>query len=458
MQIKRSRWPNSLQHRVVAGVLVGIGVTLMLACLALTLFIGPLTRWAMQRQVDDYAASLVENLQFDWSGHPVGIDASQADLWLFDQLRADMKLRVMDISGRVVISNDGGLEALTSGLERVEGRSGAYQVRQNGVAMYGSSVHFDRDGGKWVLQAAVSERMLLERQGAYSFNLLLKVLAVLSAALLIPLLALIYAAVTHALKPLRRASDAAVKAASEPSHEHLPVNGQPRELQALMASFNGLFDQCQRSSKTHCELLWSSTRELDVPFTLIRAQVELAEAGPWRDRLLADVNSMNRTIRQLLVLADACDHRSYRFRQIDPTGAINEAIGMVEHMATQRGISLGQQWQSPLKCWQADRRYLVILLGNLLECAIQRAPTGGLVMLVASGDCFSVSCDGHRAMDSAFGQSSAPCGAGVGNVEERFGIGSTTNAVIAEAHRWTLVASWAATGFRADCRLARRRP
>ncbi len=108
-----------------------------------------------------------------------------------------------------------------------------------------------------------------------------------------------------------------------------------------------------------------------------------------RDALLSDVEYMTRQVQQLLLLAEASEAHNYDFTTVQVQQVADEAASYLRRMAEAAGVRLTVSAIDNIP-WKADRGALFTLLKNLLENAIQHAPSTTTVDVEVHRDVLSV--------------------------------------------------------------------
>ena len=446
----RTRWPNSLRNRVLAVLAASMVSSMALVSLASMVFWEPFTRWVLRDQIEDNSEELARHLLFDARGLPVQLD-QKVEPWLFDSLRTEAVLRVADAGGRVAFATDGQLTVITRDGQPYEPVRHSFVFKRNGVAMHGATVPYDHAGRRWYVQFAVSDRIVLRMRESIGFDVLRQGLIALGATFVLVFLVTIHLSLRRALLPVRAASSAARRISPRTLSKRLPTADQPRELRPLVEAFNAALDRLQGAFKTQQEFLSNAAHELKTPLALIRAQVELAEPGVWREQILEDVDRVARQVQQLLLLAEASEQRNYRVEAIDPKPAVREVFDFMERVAGQRGVALGLRLSPELRLWQADRGALFTLLKNLVENAIQHSPPEGVVTLTVEPQGSSVTDQGRGVSEEDLPRIFERFWRGPDRREQGAGLGLSICAEIAAAHAWRLSAHQRSPGLEVRC-------
>jgi signal transduction histidine kinase len=442
----RIRWPNSLRNRVLAVLGASMLLSAVLVGLASTVLWEPFTRWVLRDQIEDNGESIARHLRYDAQGWPIGIEEKAIEPWLFDSLRQEVMLRVADKAGDVAYSSDGIKTTIAPDGKAFEARRQSFVFKRNGIAMHGATVPFDHAGRRWYVQFAVTDRMVLQMRESIGFDVFRQGVIALGATFVLIFLITIHVALRQALLPVRAASGAARRIAPRTLSERLPTADQPRELRPLVEAFNAALDRLQGGFKTQQEFLSNAAHELKTPLALIRAQVELADEGPWRDQVLDDVDRVARQVQQLLLLAEASEQRNYRVEAIDPTPALREVFDFMERVAARHDVTLGLHLSPSLRSWHADRGALFTLLKNLLENAIQHSPPESVVTLMAGPEGFTVADQGKGVAEKDLTRIFERFWRGADRREQGAGLGLAICTEIASAHGWRLSAHSRAPG------------
>ncbi|MDH0865006.1 ATP-binding protein [Mitsuaria sp. GD03876] len=444
------RWPNSLRNRVLAVFAASMALSAVLVGAASTVFWEPFTRWVLRDQIEDNGEALARHLRFDARGWPVGID-EKIEPWLFESLRSEVMLRVADVDGHVAYATDGVDAVIVRDGRLFEPVRQSFVFTRNGIALHGATVPYDHAGRRWYVQFAFTDRIVLSMRESIGFDVLKQGMLALGATFVLVFLVTLHLALRQALQPVRTASSTARRISPRTLAERLPAADQPRELRPLVEAFNAALDRLQGGFKTQQAFLSNAAHELKTPLALIRAQVELAEPGVWREQILEDVDRVARQVQQLLLLAEASEQRNYRVESIDPRPAVREVFDFMERVAARRGVTLGLRLSPSLRFWQADRGGLFTLLKNLLENAIQHSPPDSVVTLTAGPEGFSVSDQGKGVAEQDLPRIFERFWRGADRREQGAGLGLAICTEIAAAHGWRLSAHRRTPGLELRC-------
>ncbi|MCR8960300.1 HAMP domain-containing histidine kinase [Variovorax sp. S2] len=450
MRFVQSAWLNSLSFKILLAFVVGVVLSIVLIASILITVLTVRSDLLFVADLVGRAEELAGALQFDSSGTPVGFDAKESSAdWMYDSLRQEVAYRVLDASGNAVMSSVGG-DAFWAGAARQAGR-GYFKFEHNGEPIHGAAVPVEHAGQKWLLQFAASARLadLMHRHFALPF--MVAGIGVFSLVLLVVFGACAYLALRCTLKPLRNVAASAAAIAPRSIHARLQVAGVPSEVVPLVESFNRVLERLEHGFRIQQEFLATAAHELKTPLALIRAQIELSEAGAGRDSLLMDVEHMARQVQQLLHLAEASELQNYSFAQVDVREVAGQGVAYLERMAQAAGVHLSAHFNnqdSQAVHWTADRGALFTVLKNLMENAIQHAPRGTKVMVEVGAEAVAVRDWGPGADPEQLSKIFTRFWRGPHRRDHGAGLGLAICQEIAQAHGWKLSAQRAEPGMR----------
>lgn len=454
-------WLNSLSAKILLAFVVGAVLSIILimaTAVAIVYYQGDVVSGF---DVADTTKAFAEELRFDKDGKPVGIMGHPSDLdsrsetdndsnlkGLYESLKGEAAFRVLDASGKVVLSSAAGVTFWPeSGAERWL-KSGRFEFEHRGVVMVAATESVERDGRVWYVQFAVSRRFLHLVYEAFALPFTGAGVTLFSLVLLFVFGPCVYFTLRYALKSVRGISDAAAEISPRSLHARLPTQDVPNELAPLVDSFNRVLERVEQGYRVQQEFLATAAHELKTPIALIRAQVELSPQSAQRDALLGDVEHMSRHVQQLLHLAEASEPQNYRPIAVDMREAVNQAAGFLQRMADAAGVRFELPDQSVSVSWMADRGALFTLLKNLLENAIQHTPPGTLVRAEIDETSVAIRDWGPGVPADQMTNIFARFWRGPHRRDQGAGLGMAICREIAHAHGWTLTASAAHPGLR----------
>jgi len=437
MRFGSTSWINSLALKVMLAYVAGATLTtaiIVVVYIALTTYQGGMLSKA---EVADTATEIGKDLLYDRNGVPVAVDVTDFE-WVFDSLKQETAYRVLDESGKVILTLPGSEVIWPEETGPV--RTGSFQFMQRGVQMHGATAAVEHEGRTWYVQFSASTRFLHLIHSEFTLPSTGLGVTLFSLILLFVFGACVYVTLRYAFKPLRDISNAAAKISTRSLHARLRSDAVPNEIAPLVNSFNKALERLEQGYRVQQEFLATAAHELKTPLALIRAQIELMDQHGERRSLLNDVEHMTRQVHQLLHLAEASEMQSYRFSAVDVREVAREAASYLERMADTAGVQLVTSSDSAESLWLADRGALFTLIKNLLENAIQHAPRGSQVHLCVGSNKLALRDWGRGVEEAQLAHLYERFWRGLHRRDQGAGLGLAICQEIAIAHGWTLSA------------------
>ncbi len=173
----------------------------------------------------------------------------------------------------------------------------------------------------------------------------------------------------------------------------LRLDGVPLELAALVQTLNALLARLAEALQTQRRFLADAAHELRSPLTALRLQAQVLAGSREPDEraqaaaeLAAGIDRASHLVRQLLQLSRAQAELdapgSAASRQAVPLGALaRTVVGRWAAQAEHQAIDLGVELRCDAEV-SGDTAQLEVLLGNLVENALQHTPARGVVDVV----------------------------------------------------------------------------
>lgn len=461
MRLARMRRLDSLGARILLAYVVGAVLSIALVAAAAVAILHYQGDVVSGFDVADTTRAFAEELRFDEHGTPVGLigDPSDRDAGsdvddgrdlqaLYDSLKGEAAYRVLDASGRVVLSSAAGVTFWPESGAARRLAPGRFEFEHEGVVMIAATESVARDGRVWHVQFAVSRRFLHLVYEAFALPFTGVGVALFSLVLLFVFGPCVYFTLRYALRPVRRVSDAAAGISPRSLHARLPTDAVPSEIAPLVDSFNRVLERVEQGYRIQQEFLATAAHELKTPLALVRAQVELSPPSAQREVLLGDVEHMSRQVQQLLHLAEASEVQNYRPTAVDLHEVVVHAASFLQRMADAAGVRFELPEPGRTVCWMADRGALFTLVKNLLENAVQHAPAGTVVSVEADTTSMTVRDHGPGVPPDQIANIFARFWRGPHRRDKGAGLGMAICREIAQAHGWTLTARPAEPGLR----------
>jgi signal transduction histidine kinase len=335
------------------------------------------TQLSMEGQTQD----IFDGFVFDAHQRVIGVNLPPGDAIGFDDFYANLKFRVLDGAGEVIVSSEQDRRSLLPERSITEQPGFFGTVRIDGreffVGAWQRSVH----GQSYVLQLARSDRFEVLAREAIT-PAIVETIALLGA-----LSAIVFAvagalAVRSVLRPIRIAEQAALRVGGRNLAIRLPVENIPSEIRPLVDAFNGVLQRLEQSFHAQERFIANAAHELKTPLSLARARIEAGVSSEEdRSQLMRDLDAMARQVQQLLQLAQVADAESMRLASVDPVALARGVLDHLTFKADRRDVTLHLVEPAIITPIQADTGALFVLLKNLLENAIEFSPTGTAVKL-----------------------------------------------------------------------------
>lgn len=459
MRFAKITWLNSLSVKILLAYVVGAVLSILLIVAIAVTVVYSQGDVVYGFDVADTTRELAGELRFDKDGVPIGLGAdplerdSDADFdkeakELFESLKQEAAFRVLDASGKVMLSSAPEVAFWPASGGEYMLKPGRFEFQHEGVEMRGATESVQRDGKVWYVQFAISKRFLRLMYQEFALPFTGAGLTLFTLVLLLVFGPCVYLTLRYALKPVRQASDAAAEISPRSLHVRLRTHAVPSEVAPLVDSFNRVLERLEDGYRTQREFLATTAHELKTPLALVRAQVELSPPSTQRGMLLQDVEHMSRQVQQLLHLAEASEAQNYRPTAVDMHEVVREAAGYLQRMADAANVRLELPGQTVGVRWLADRGALFTLLKNLLENAIQHTPAGTLVSVEVDATSMAVRDWGPGVPQDQMASIFVRFWRGPHRRDKGAGLGMAICQEIAQAHGWTLTASRAQPGLR----------
>jgi len=462
MRLVKTPRLNSLRLKIILAYVLGVGLTItpFMLVAVVTLKSNSIARMDLTRMdLDELAKQMAGKVRFDAQGMPTGFDPDdESPNWGFDSLTSEAGYRVLDETGKTALLSKAGSAFWSENPTPPRLARGRFDFTHAGVGIYGATEPFEHAGRSWYLQVGVSARLmaLLYR---VALPLVVAGVSVFSLVLLLAFGLCVYITLRFTLKPLQQLSDSAAAISPRSLHARLSTEAVPSEIAPLVASFNDALQRIERGYRVQQEFLGSAAHELKTPLALVRAQIELGGlGGDERAALLSDVEYMTRQVQQLLLLAEASEALNYNFAVVRIQEIAEEVAAYLRRMAEAVGVSVEVVALEPEVQWLADRGALFTLLKNLLENAIQHAPSGTPVLLEIQAGSLSVRDRGQGVTDAQLPLLFERFWRAPDRGDHGAGLGLSICQEIALAHGWRLSAEQATPGLRFQLSTSGRTP
>jgi len=451
----KTKWLSSLRAKVLLAYLVGVALSILLIVGTAVAVIDRHDGFPSSATVAQCAKTLAGFIHFDERGTPMGLvdrdedpATGREEAWVFDSLKQEAAYRVLDASGKLVLSSAAGDTFWPASAAVTELRRGSFEFERGGILMRAATASVVHKGQTWYLQCAVSSRFTQFMYGAFALPVMGKGILIFSFVLLLVFGTCAFVTLKYTLRPLQRISEAAAEISPRSLSARLQTRSVPAEIAPLVESFNRVLDRLEQGYRSQREFLATAAHELKTPLALIRAQVDLGTEGAGRKELLQDVEHMSRQVQQLLHLAEASEVQSRQLVDVDVTVLVEEAASYLARMAQAANVRFDLQKHAVPVHWMADRGALFTLVKNLLENAVQHTPPGTLVSVDITPRSLSVRDWGPGVPQDQLSAIFLRFWRGAHRRDLGAGLGLSICQEIALAHGWMLTAIRADPGLR----------
>jgi signal transduction histidine kinase len=441
MRFVSSRWLHSLAARLLGTYVGAVMLTMCLIACALWFRFSQDVSVTTQAQLRKVAELVHRSLRFDSAGLPVAVRLP-ADLswvsWVYRDFPADLKYRVLDASGGVIISSEHDSVALAPSGQPFEPRLGSFTLISGGGLLHVKTVPMVHGGQTYYIQVAISERLAALARSLISYLLVSDIVRFTLASVVLFTVA-VYFTLRRLLMPLRETSAAAACIDAHNISKRLSTRNLPTEFLPVVDAFNLTLDRLEQGYIVQRAFLAGAAHELKTPLALIRAQIDM-EGTTDREVLLHDLDLMARQVNQLLHLAEASETQNYVFESVDVAAVTEDVVDYLRRLAERREVYVEIRGAAGIPVLRADRGALFMLLKNLVENAIQHSLTGGIVAVTIETDRLCVRDEGPGIAVDDLPKLFTRFWRGPMRRNEGAGLGLSICREIAAAHKWELAA------------------
>ncbi|MBR8155052.1 HAMP domain-containing protein [Burkholderia cenocepacia] len=441
-------WVLRLSTRLWVTNVAAFAISLALLSALSVYFLDRYPEFLGRRQQMESIRHIVAGMRFDATGRPASVRLGEHPAVMFRLLPADVKYRVLDATGKVLLASVPSSDDrpwLTEDLATAAGKvlpttidGKAYAVATQ-RALNGSVVYYVQVAHSDQLVDALVRTRIDPIPKTVVYVL---VIATVIFGLTLPL------TIGHVLKPLREVSRAAREIEPRNLKTRLSSAGIPSEIKPLIDAFNDALTRLENGFAVQQQFLADAAHELQTPLTLVRGQIELQPDISQKALLLREIDLMARQLKQLLHLAEVSEAQNFSFGDVNGADVARDVVSLLAGKADAKQVTLHIEARDSASPIRADGGALFILLKNLLENAINASPSGSVVVLTVLDTAIHVEDEGPgirrehlprlfdrywRAPDSRY---------------DGAGLGLAICREIAEAHQWKLTVDVLMTGTR----------
>ena len=253
-----------------------------------------------------------------------------------------------------------------------------YQVVATDVGLRGAV-------GTLRVELAMNEDIYVKLLASFRVRL---VLAVLVGSLLAGLLG--WTAARYGMRPVRRLANAAARISAERLGERIDPATAPRELQELVAAFNGMLERLESSFRRLADFSSDLAHELRTPINNIMLQTDVVLDRPRSQedyaRLLESIREecqrLSRMSSDMLFLAKADAQQLLPDAQRVPLREeCEKAVAFFQPVLDDGGIAATVEGDAEVR---GDALLVRRAIANLLSNAVRYTPRGGIIRLSVS--------------------------------------------------------------------------
>jgi two-component system, OmpR family, sensor histidine kinase QseC len=378
-------------------------------------------------------------LHFDSAGVPRSDIPLSIDWYrIFRDFPADAKYRLLDGSGRVILSSDKEGTALTTPARPFDPTLDSFKSISDGETLLVRTERLIHGGQTYYLQVAISPRFMMFAR-AVAERIRFSDTLRLAFASMVLVTVVVYFTLHRVLKPLREASAAAAQIDARNLSTRLSTRNLPNEFLPVVTAFNLTLDRLEKGYIVQRAFLADAAHELKTPLALIRGQIEMDGTAD-REALLQEIDRMARQVNQLLHLAEASETQNYVFESVDVAELAEDVIDYLRRLAERHEVYVDIRRGPETPLLEADRGALFMLLKNLVENAIQHSPISGAVAVNVAANHVSVCDEGSGIAADELPKLFKRFWRGPTRRNEGAGLGLAICAEIAATHKWEITA------------------
>jgi signal transduction histidine kinase len=357
---------------------------------------------------------------------------------VYHDFPADLKYRVLDVSGSVIISSDRDVIALAPSGQPFDSALGSFTLISGGVPMHVRTDPIVHGTKTYYIQVAITERLATLSRSLLS-HLVFSDMRRFALASVVLFTIAVYFTLRKVLMPLRETSAAAARIDARNISKRLSTRNLPIEFLPVVDAFNLTLDRLERGYIVQRAFLAGAAHELKTPLALIRAQIDMGGTAD-REVLLHDLDLMARQVNQLLHLAEASETQNYVFESVDVAAVAEDVVDYLRRLAQLREVHADVRCTPGIPALRADRGALFMLLKNLVENAIQHSPISGIVAVTVDADHISIRDEGPGITVAEIPKLFTRFWRGPMRENDGAGLGLSICKEIAAAHKWDLAA------------------
>jgi len=258
-------------------------------------------------------------------------------------------------------------------------------VREGGAALYGASIPKDVAGRRVWIEVAenLSHRDVLIDDVVANF---FQRVAWITLPILLIVLVIDVEIVRRAFQPVLQASQQASAIGPRRTDVRLPVSAIPDEIRSLVVAVNEALDRLEYGLRVQKEFAADAAHELRTPLAILRTRIDTLADKHLSEQLREDVESMSRTVTQLLEMAELETLHVDPADKADLHAVCGEVVETIAPWAIAQDKTIALVGAEQPVWVKGHAEMIARAIRNLVENAIKHTPAGASVDVVVEDD------------------------------------------------------------------------
>jgi signal transduction histidine kinase len=185
--------------------------------------------------------------------------------------------------------------------------------------------------------------------------------------------------VRRAFRPVLQASKQASEIGPRRTDIRLPVTGIPDEIRSLVVAVNEALDRLEHGLRVQKEFAADAAHELRTPLAILRTRIDTLADKQVSELLRQDVESMSRTVSQVLEIAELETLQVNPADKADLHAVCAEVIESIAPLAIAQDKIIALTGAEHAVWIRGDAEMIARAIRNLVENAIRHTPVGASV-------------------------------------------------------------------------------
>jgi signal transduction histidine kinase len=251
-------------------------------------------------------------------------------------------------------------------------------VRESGAALYGASIPKEIGDRKVWIEVAenLSHRDVLIDDVVANF---FPRVAWITLPILLVVLGIDVEIVRRAFRPVLQASRQASEIGPRRTDIRLQVTGIPDEIRSLVVAVNEALDRLEYGLRVQKEFAADAAHELRTPLAILRTRIDTLADRQLSELLREDVESMSRTVSQLLEMAELETLHVDPADKADLHAVCAEVVELIAPWAIAQTKTIALTGAEHPVWIKGHAEMIARAIRNLVENAIRHTPAGASV-------------------------------------------------------------------------------